>query len=91
MNWSGPISVMWMEIAMVEEYDARMRAAAYEAEIQRLDAEIDLRRMRVRMGTDSWRAELEHAADRAERRRILDVQLQALRWVLGADSESRTA
>ena len=76
---------------MVEEYDARARAAAYEAEIRRLDTEIDLRRMRVRMGTDCWRAELEHAADRAERRRILTVQLQALRWVLGADVESASA
>ena len=76
---------------MVEEYDARSRATAYEAEIRRLDSEIDLRRMRVRMGTDSWRAELEHAADRAERRRILTVQLQALRWVLGADTESSSA
>ena len=83
--------LVWMEIAMVEEYDARSRATAYEAEIRRLDSEIDLRRMRVRMGTDSWRAELEHAADRAERRRILTVQLQALRWVLGADSESSSA
>jgi|GEM_PF-1542277 len=83
--------LVWMEIAMVEEYDARSRATAYEAEIRRLDSEIDLRRMRVRMGTDSWRAELEHAADRAERRRILTVQLQALRWVLGADTESSSA
>ena len=67
---------------MVGERDVRARRAAYEEELGRLDAEIAATRLRVRMGSDDWREQLERAAALAERRRHLGAQVQALRWVL---------
>jgi hypothetical protein len=67
---------------MISESEVRGRYLAYEQELQQLDQEIYRLRLRVRMGSEHWRVDLERLAERAERRRALDAQWQALRWVL---------
>lgn len=67
---------------MVSEIDARGRYTAYAQEIERLDREIYLLQMRVRMGSDQWRVDIEQLARCAERRRTLAAQREALEWVL---------
>ena len=67
---------------MLSEYEVRSRYEAYDQEVQRLDQEIDQLRLRVKMGSEDWRRDLEQLASRAERRRSLDAQRRALHWVL---------
>ena len=70
---------------MISESEVRGRYQAYAEELARLDAEIQRLQLRVRLGTDNWRADLEQLAERAERRRALGAQQQALQWVLTPD------
>jgi hypothetical protein len=67
---------------MVSESEVRGRYQAYEQELKQIDQEIFKLQMRVRMGSDNWRIDLEQLAERAERRRAIDAQRQALKWVL---------
>jgi hypothetical protein len=67
---------------MLHEHEVRARYQAYEQEVQTLEAEMQRLQVRVRLGSDHWRADLEQLAERAKRRRELDAQRQALLWVL---------
>ena len=74
---------------MVSENEIRARFQAYEQELNQLDSEIQRLQWRVKMGTENWRVELEQLAARAERRRALSAQQQALRWVLNPEVGDR--
>lgn len=71
---------------MVSESEVRARFQAYQQELHQLETEIQHLQWRVKMGTENWRVELEQLAERAERRRALSAQQQALQWVLNAES-----
>lgn len=71
---------------MVSERDVRSRFAAYSEEIAQLDRQMRLLQLRVRIGSEHWRADMELLANYAERRRALEAQRQALYWVLTPES-----
>jgi chromosome segregation ATPase len=73
---------------MVSEHDVLARYQAYEQELQQLEEEIVRLQWRVKMGTENWRIDLEQLAERAERRRALTAQRQALHWVLDAGNNN---
>jgi hypothetical protein len=76
---------------MVSEGDVRSRYEAYTREVGRLDREMDLLKLRVRMGSEHWYRDLEQFAGHAERRRTIEAERQALSWVLALDSADATA
>jgi hypothetical protein len=71
--------------------EVRSRYEAYVQEVEYLDREIERLRLRVRMGSDHWRADLEQVANHAEHRRALEAQRQALAWVLMPSNGARAA
>jgi hypothetical protein len=75
---------------MVSETDVRSRYTAYVQEIEYLDREMFRLQMRVRLGSEHWRMELEQLANHAERRRALEAQRQALSWVLTPENAMGT-
>ena len=68
------------------EAEIRARLQAGEAELHALGEEIRRRRLRVKLGGDNWRNELDSLALCVERRRALQEQIESLRWVLAAES-----
>jgi hypothetical protein len=76
---------------MVSESDVRGRYDAYAREVAQLDREMDLLKLRVRMGSEHWYQDLERYAGHAERRRALAAQRQALSWVLALESADAAA
>lgn len=68
------------------EAEIRARLQTQEAEFSALSEEIRRRRLRVKLGGDSWRSELDALALCAERRRALQEQIESLRWVLAVES-----
>jgi hypothetical protein len=76
---------------MVSEGAVRNRYEAYAREVVQLDREMDLLKMRVRLGSEHWYQELEKFASHAERRRAIEAERQALCWVLALDGSDATA
>jgi hypothetical protein len=69
------------------EAEIRARLQAGEAELQALSEEIRRRRLRVKLGGENWRNELDTLALCVERRRTLQEQNDGLRWVLAVESD----
>jgi hypothetical protein len=76
---------------MVSEMEVRRRYEAYVLEVEYLDREIQRLQLRVRMGSDYWRVDMEQLANHAEHRRALEAQRQALAWVLMPSSRAMTS
>jgi hypothetical protein len=76
---------------MVSEGAVRNRYEAYAREVAQLDREMDLLKLRVRMGSEHWYQDLEKFAGHAERRRAIEAERQALSWVLALDTPDAAA
>lgn len=68
------------------EAEIRARLQAGEVELHTLSEEIRRRGLRVKLGGDTWRSELDSLALCVERRRALQEQIDSLRWVLAVES-----
>ena len=71
---------------MVSEGEVRDRLRETEQEMRRLDAEIARLQLLVKLGGADRLAVLDQLSEQMARRRALDAQDRALRWVLLIES-----
>lgn len=71
---------------MVSEGEVRDRLRETEQEMRRLDAEIARLQLLVKLGGEDRLAVLDQLSEQMARRRALDAQDRALRWVLLIES-----
>jgi len=71
------------------ETEVSSKLSFLETELPALDEEITTLQMRVKVGVDDWRQIVDSLGRRVERRRALEAQREALRWVLTSDSTNQ--
>jgi hypothetical protein len=68
------------------EAEVRARLQSDEGELHDLSEEIAYLTARVKLGGQTWRADLERLAACMQRRRLLQAQLASLHWVLTTEA-----